>query len=542
MQISSIQNLTAFKGATLNINALSDTHGHIELTDNAYQAMDTLKEDVFEKEKDGRKNYLIIGGDWAISGDINGFLTKPDKPLIWFQIEMLNKFIEKIKEHSPKTEVLFTPGNHDLDGGIGLFQDVMKNFDGKILMTNLNFQKSPAFSNLIKNNKLVSSKVDFVKDDKDENKLHPVLNLGVAPVNLDYYVNSEGIELIDNEKIAQKYVSTFHYRKTLDAVSKEVEDFKNKYENGTVILTCHTGANFADCCAKQGGIDLIFDAHEHKDEVRVVNNTPIVALSQNFEKLVNAKINIDDSGSKKEIKITDIKPPKKVRQGELGKLYSKLFEEDSKNIFTIKSEDIKKLDIKNIRNRNNNLANFVCDAVLDGIKEKDPTVQIFALNASAIRGGLKLGDEPQNSMFDVLNCLNGISRGQADIYVNEVTGRELVEIIKDNFEFNAQNPETNPLIHYSGITVDKTNFMKEASTKPEDYCKYITLEDTDETVNPDKTYKIANPEKYFVKSNNPKIKSMQNFAYPLNLNVRDLFCDYFKKHNEITVKSRTRFY
>lgn len=563
MQIPRFQNPINFKGAMININALSDTHGHLELADSAYQAMCASENDVFIKDGAGKQSYLIIGGDWGMSGDTKGFLSNPKKPQLWFQKQMLNKFISEVKKQTPKTKVLFTPGNHDLDCGIKLFKNVMNGFSGKILMTNLDFQNSPEFSSLIEKGKIIASQVDFVKDDKDKNKTHAILNIGISPVNMDYYGNTEGIKLIDNGKIAQKDVSQQFYKKTLDRTKEIVDEFREQYPNGTVILTCHTGAGFADSCAnyitrkpdldntsadtspKTNGIDLIFDAHEHKDGIRFVNGTPIVSLSENFKKIVNAKITIDDSGKEKNINCYDIRPTEQKQEGELGVYYRDLFKEDSQNRYSIICDNAKltKLDTENVRIKNNHLANFVCDILLESVKKKDPSIQIFALNSSSIRGGFKLGDEPQVSMFNVINCLSGINRYQADIYVNEVTGEELAELIQDNFNFNAIEPSRNTIIQYSGIRINKTKFMKaQEDMSRRDLCQFITLEETNEPINPDKTYKIANPEKYFVKTKNNKIQNMLSLAYPLKLNVRDIFNDYFKNNPQITFETKTRLY
>ena len=546
MQVSKIQNNLNFKGATLNINALSDTHGRIEACDSAYKIMSENKEDIFEKNKKGKKNYLIIGGDWFISGETTGFLTHPDKALIWYQKEMLNKFIGQIKKDCPSTKTLFIPGNHDLDCGIELFCDSMENFRGTLLMSNLDINASNVFKTLFEKNKLVSSQIDFVKDDKDKNKTHPVLNLGVSPVNLEYYMSCEGMELYDNNKISQSRINKSHYQKTLENIKDEIKKFKEQYKDGTVILTCHTGAGFADECAKRGDVDLIFDAHEHKDEVRFVNNTPIVALSQNFKKIVNAKIEIDDNNNTK-ITLRELRPKTKQKaQGVLGKFYKRLFKKDTEKIFTIQtsSDSVTSLDIKGIRYKNNNLANFVCDTILKGIQENDSSVQIFALNSSAIRGELSLGKEPTNSMFDVLNCLNGISKEQSKIVVNEVTGKDLIYMIRDNLEYNRKNKDRNPIIQYSGISVNKTSFLKalDSGAMEEELCKYVKLEETDDEIDINKNYKIANPIKYFIKAQDPKIKSMQEDAYPLNLNARDLFVEYFKNHKDIKIEPKKRLY
>lgn len=549
MQIRPFQSLINFRGATININALSDTHGHLESVDRGYQTL--MKNDAFVKEEDGKANYLIVGGDWFISGGKKGFLTDENKPLMKFQAEMFNKFVGKIKEKFPMTKSLFITGNHELDGGVKVFHDTIRDIDADVVMTNLDFNNTGSLKAAVDEGKIVESSISFVTDDKDEDKLHPVLNLGVSPVNMNYYykkAEEEGLNLIDNVYAPQKFIKQEQYSKTMAHVREQVDNFRSLYPNGTVILTCHTGVQFADNCAKAGGIDLIFDAHEHKNNVRFVEGTPIVALSQNFDKIVNAKIVLDDDGNKKGIDIENLKPFEETnfQRGELSDFYDELFKEDSKKAYTLKCSDntLNELSTKNIRSTNNHLANFVTDAILAEIKKKDPSVQIFALNASAIRGGFKLEGEPNISPFEISNCLDGISFDQGDIYTNEVSGRELSLMVLDNFLFNRIDTEKNPIIHYSGLTIDKTNFMKEYSKGKigAELCKYLTLEETGENIDPNKTYKIANPEKYFIKSSNDKIKGMYNSAHPLNSNIHDLFLGHFNEKECITFTPRVRFY
>ena len=111
MQINFTQPSINFKGATINIGALSDTHGHIEKADSAFQAL--MKQRAFEKEDTGKINYLITGGDWFISGDKKGYKSAPDKPLMQFQLYIYNKFVSEIKKRFPKLKTLFIPGNHE---------------------------------------------------------------------------------------------------------------------------------------------------------------------------------------------------------------------------------------------------------------------------------------------------------------------------------------------------------------------------------------------------------------------------------------------
>ncbi len=546
MKIFPLQNNVNFRGATININAFSDTHGNLELADRGLQTLMKNKEDVFEKEEKGKENFLIVGGDWFISGGKTGYLTDPNKPLMKFQGEMLNKFIGKVKEKYPMTKSIFVPGNHETDGGIEIFSQAMRNIDADVIISNLDFKNSYLMQDAIDEGRVIGEKITVVQDDKDPNKKYPVLNLGVMPTNLEFYLNDhDGLELVENCRVPQKYVSSNQTQKTRELIKKRIEEFKSENPNGIVVLTCHTGVNLADEIARETDVDLAFDAHEHKDEIRYVNGTPIVALSQNFQKMVNAKIIVDDDG-KKEIRIKELRPNEgSIQQGDLGKFYKTLFEKDVTPIYSITSDDLTSLSTDNIRNRNSHLANFVLDSIRDEIKEYDPDVQIFALNASAIRGGFKISkDSPKTSPIEIANCLVGINHKVANVVVNDVSGKELSYMVLDNFLFNRLDTEKNPLMHYSGLKIDKTGLMAayDRGIVGDELCQYITLTDTNEQIDPNKQYRIANVEKYFIKATNEKIKEFYSSSKPLNINIHDLFKDHFKKHPNIHYTPDTRLY
>ena len=546
MKINSFQNNLFFKGATININALSDVHGNLELADSGYQVLMQNEKDIFVKEEKGKKNFLIIGGDWFISGGKTGYLTNPNKPLMKFQGEMLNEFIGKIKEKYPMLKSIFIPGNHETDGGIEIFSQAMRNVDADVIITNLDFENSDLMQDAIHEGKVIKEEITTVADDKNAKKEYPVLNLGVMPVNLEYYLNNHrGLELIENCRLPQKNVSSNQTRKTRELIKQRIEQFRNENPNGIVVLTCHTGVNLADELAKETKIDLIFDAHEHKDETRYINGTPIVALSQNFQKIANAKIIISDDG-KKEIKIKELRPCDGMfQQGELGKFYNELFKKDVIPIYSIMSDDISSLSTDGIRSKNNHLANFVTDAIRDEIKEYDPAVDVFALNASAIRGGFEISkNKPKTSPIEIANCLVGINHKVANVVVNDVSGRELAYIVLDNFLFNRVDTEKNPLVHYSGLKIDKTGFLAayDKGIIGDELCNFIFLSDTNEPVNPNKKYRIANVEKYFTKATSKRAEELYASSRPLNINIHDLFKDHFKKHPNIKYTPDIRLY
>ena len=117
-------------------------------------------------------------------------------------------------------------------------------------------------------------------------------------------------------------------------------------------------------------------------------------------------------------------------------------------------------------------------------------------------------------------------------------------MILDNFLLNRIDTEKNPLIHYSGLKIDKTNLLKayDRGIIGSKLCQYITLVDTNEQIDPNKKYRIANVEKYFIKSQNERIKNMYSSSKPLNINIHDLFKQHFEKHPEVNYTPDIRLY
>ena len=386
-----------------------------------------------------------------------------------------------------------------------------------------------------------------MQDDKKPDISYPILNLGIVPVNMHFYKKDlDGIKFTDNIPQAQKTITPDQYKKTMDNVISKAKSFKQIYPNGIVVLTVHTGVEFAENCAKEGIFDIIFNGHEHKNSNDYIYNTPVVNLSQNFSKIVNAKIKIDDNGKREGISLIDIIPKKEEkRKSVVGIFYDDLFKEDSKKIYNIRCYDdsLEELSTEGIRKGNSHLANLVTDIILSEIKERDSKVDIFALNASSIRGGLAIDNtKPSVSNVDIMNCLDGINISQAEIYTTDVTGKQLIDMITDNYKFNLKDKEKNPIIHYAGIKTDRGNIIKN-SMGNKDYsqlCKFVTLSSTGKAIEPDNVYRIANPIKYFEKAQNKEIKDLFTESKPLNCNAVEIFSNYFDKHSTITYKPEVR--
>ena len=525
---------SSFKGAIVNVNAFSDTHGELLLANNALEDFRTRQQDIFCREEKGRHNVVAVCGDWFMDGGRVGYTTNPTKPNAEFQLEMFNKFISELKKIAGNTTTLFTPGNHEFDGGTKLLDSVLSEIDAEVIATNLDIENSPAFEKTIKNGKLFSEKIVEVDDDKNPHLKHKLLFLGVMPVNLPtYQKNLDGVELTDKIEKAQRFVNKEDYKKTLELCKEKISKFKQENPNGIVIFMSHTGVDFSDTLASESEVDIIFDGHEHKDNIRFVSSTPIIPLSQNFKKIVNTKITIKDDGSLDHIMFKEFNPTTNLRRGTLFKFYCQLFKQDIRKTYSIQTpiNKLELLDTKGIREGNNFLANFVTDSILSELQKEDPTIDFFALNASAIRHPLKVSSHPSIAPFDIMNVLAGIKEEDGKVMTTKVTGNELAYLVADNLLFNKDTPQKNPIIHYSGLIIDKTKMLKGLSIgkKPHELTQLIIDAKTNLPIEKNKEYNIANVEKYFNKSANPKIKSLKYNSEYTPFTVQELFKKHFQE-------------
>lgn len=539
MKISLIKNNNStnvsFNAAMLNINAFSDTHGELLYANSALEEMRSRKIDIFCKSDDkASANVIAVCGDWFIDGSRKGYITNPKKEVARFQLDIFNEFIRQIKGIASNTMTLFTPGNHEFDGGVKLLDDVLANLDAEVLFSNLDISSSDGFQKSISGNKIINEKIVAVEDDKNPELKHKFLFLGISPVNMPAYQKKlDGVSLIDAIPKPQRYVTKEDYEKTLEYCKGRISEFKKQNPKGHVILMSHTGVKFADTLARESSVDLVFDGHEHKDAIRVVNGTPIVPLSQNFKKIVNAKMKVDDEGNLADIGLKSFSPLENKTKGPLLKLYRKLFAKDTKNKYSIRTdeENVQQLDIKDVRQGNSFLANFITDTILEELKKKDGSIDFFALNSSSIRHPLNVSKKPKNSFLDVMSVLSGIKEEEAKILTTELSGHDILYMILDNFLFNKDMPQQNPLIHYSGLIIDRTSMLEkyEQNTDINELAKYVIITQTGKPIDPEQRYKIANVEKYFNKSQNSRIKEFKDYSEYTGYTLQELFKKHFQE-------------
>lgn len=538
MRVLSVQNNNpSFKAATVCINALSDTHGELLLANSAVEEMRRRKNDIFTHEGRGNSNIIAVCGDWFMDGAKTGYLSAPEKPLAKFQLEILNEFFNQIRQIAARCVNLFSIGNHDFDGGVPLLDEVLSNMDADVIATNLDIEKSEGFARSIQGGKIFNEKIVEVEDDKDPNLTHKLLFLGIMPVNLQMYQKKlDGVSLSDLNDKPLAMVNEDDYRQTLEVCKNKISDFKKENPNGIVILLCHAGADFADNLAREANIDLVFDGHEHKIKTRIVNKTPIIPLSQNFQKIANARIKINDDGKVDVIRLMDFNPSENTRKGPMFRLYKKILRKDIEKQYSLKTDnpDVTSLDVKGIREGNSFLANFVTDSILYELKKKDPEIDFFALNASAIRHSLEISDGPSVSSFDVMNVLAGIKEEDGQIMTTVITGNQLLMLVLDNLLFNKIKPQKNPIIHYSGLTIYRQKIIDafREGISLQRIAEYIIDENTNKPIELDKVYKIANVEKYFNKTQTPEIKALKEKSNYAGCSVHELFRQHFKSEKD----------
>lgn len=133
-----------------------------------------------------------------------------------------------------------------------------------------------------------------------------------------------------------------------------------------------------------------------------------------------------------------------------------------------------------------------------------------------------------------MNVLNGIVYEDAFVFKNEITGAMLLDLVLENLLFNETAPERNPIMHYSGLIIEKDALLREyhKGKSAEHLANFVKTTD-DKPLDLEKTYIVANVEKYFKKSKKPLIHDfMYSNAVPLHLNARELFTGHISKNKD----------
>lgn len=543
MKINSIQPYHfSFKGAQMSITAFSDTHGQLEDIGSFWEEIEKNKDDIFLKEGKGKKDVVAVAGDWFMAGNVKGYKSNPDYNSQKYQLLFFNKLMKMFSRMSKSITSIFTIGNHELDAGFEEFSKCVRKLNSQIVSTNVDLESS----DVLKRHALRSKTIE-IQDDKDPSLVHKVLFLGVSPGNMSYYNKKlEGIKFLDDVYKPQSKITPDEVKNSINAVKKEIEEFKKENPKGAVVLLDHFGGTFQDELLRQKlPVNVILSAHEHLDYDELKGSALIVKLFQNFKKFENVKINFDDNGDLSGIKTHAYYPKGLSGTNEMQDFYERVFKKDIEQSYSIPARDgICDLELKGVRYKNSYLANYITDVILNRIQKRIPETDFFALNASAIRGPLKTKEGGEVNNINILLTLNGIRNEDANIMLSRVTGREILYMIAENVMSNAQSREKNPLNHYSGLSYNKTMLIKGIQMGLDEKNLISFIRDKNgEPLDLDREYLLANVEKFFLKSKNPFIKELytSNRTAMTLLNAKEEFKKHFEENlNEVSASKEIR--
>ncbi len=536
-----------FGSADINMLATSDNHGKVESLPYFWNAIEHNIDRIFpKKETNSTLEVGIIGGDWFMKPDSKGFITDSKMEAGQVQLNFLNKLVSSIKDRVPGIKVLYTPGNHDLDGGDRRLMKYLGQADITTVFTNAYHKSSPAITDLSpeEREKIKEYAVLEVPDDKNPKKIHKALFLGVMIMGIDYY-NPELVNDIDfidrtNKKDADIKEEDIEY--TFKALNKVIGEFKKENPQGAVVLTSHTGNRISEMLVKNvKGINMVWNGHDHEDRIILVKDidnkdVPVISLGHDFKKFDSASLHFEDDGS---IKLDNFKVYNSRFNNPFTTLLAQKLGKDMKPLLYIEGpENMEILSQKGVRKENSLLANFVNDAILSSINKYEPGTQIFGMPSSAIRQDLPVNKGITN--LEIRNIMSGQTDSLSNVHVGNVKGSAIAQIIMENLEEHRKNEDRNTMIQWSGIQIQKTKLIEMLLNNPiekinlnnvKNYIKIKNKEGKYEPVKFEQTYKMAIPEYFFKKPKIIAVKELENEFKPINKTMNELFREHLTDNN-----------
>lgn len=544
----------SFKQANVNIMAFSDTHGDLKNIAPLYQNFRDNQNDIFEKKDEkSTLNLMTIVGDWFMNPMQKGYLSNKDKTSGDYQALFLKSFIANTKALIPRLKVLYTPGNHCLDGGDKVLLEHIKNTDMDTIISNADLKEASLLKDLTpkQRKKIKEYKILEVEDDKNPELKHKVLAIGILPINIDYLVKEDikGLNLKGTKSCKEADLKEEDTNETAAAISKITDKFKKENPDSAILLMSHSGEPVAEALAKKvGNIDLILNAHDHLDKVSYIYNqhgpiTKIVSLSENGQKLESIKLHFEDNGHliiKTHPYYTDFNNYQDSNP--IQKLHENIFKKDLIPLFkVIDPLGRKSISVGDVRYDNNDIANFCTDAIYSKIKETYPNTQAFIIPSTAFRESLPTSKTSKLNNIDIMNLFKGITGDLSNVMVGEIKGQILANFICDNIIENLSSPLRNAINQSSGIIIDKVGIQKtiekEKSTYTNDtskMLKFIKIKNENgefEPINTQKNYTIALPKKLFIKSNNDDFKAAGKSFVDTETRVYDYFKNFINDSN-----------
>ena len=306
-----------FKAARINILATADNHGNIMQLPRVLKTIENNAKEIFPKaESPSTFNFLTIVGDWFINPSKKGLLTHPELSNGDMQNLAMLKTIDSVKvllkKLAAKTSgiisgktaelnVLFTPGNHDLDAGDKFLLNVMKKNPMKTLITNVDLNKSPAVQEAMSlSDNIVKSAVYSIPDDKRDGLLHKVLFVSATIPSMDFYNPGlcKGLEFYDNSNKKDANLTEADIQETINSIKEKVDDFKLENPKGAVVLLSHMGGRLSEIIRSNvPQINHVLNGHDHKNVQSNVGKTSINSLGKDNEMIKALNFEFDDDGN-----------------------------------------------------------------------------------------------------------------------------------------------------------------------------------------------------------------------------------------------------
>lgn len=550
-QINSITN-PVFQASRINIISTADNHGDILKIPQLVKAIQMNKGDLFQKSAEkSTLNLLAIAGDYFMNPRKMGFLHNPKFSGGDIQYNFLQKLLYTAKYCSGKGanfDAIFTPGNHDLDGGDRWLFNKMSKSTVYTLTTNVDRSRSPLIGKLTNDEsvRIQASKIFEIPDSRNPEKINHLLTLGVTIPSMNYFNPGllKGTVFYDNSNKNDSLIEERDIRKTLRVIKFHVKQFKQKYPDGAVIVLSHMGNKISRMIAKVAPeVNLILNGHDHKEFESIIGSTLILSHGQASNFFRGSQLTFEDDGS---ISVQS-------RKYETEK-YEQIARKDRKMqefINTCIKDDLVPL-VKyenpgatpeelvlndSIRYANSVMINYITSGLKSAAKDLYPDVDLVGIPSTIFRNGLKSNEKRSTlNNIDFLKIFDGVNDNLAPLKIGTVTGKQLYDLILENVLNNLKSRTRNAMIQWSDIQINRT-LIKDIKNSNSDDSRLIDAikirdNETGRFVNIDfnKEYKMIFSDKYLIKdTENIRIPAQikANFQ-PINLTYDMLFRKYLE--------------
>ncbi len=546
-----------FGKANINIAALSDTHGQIDKTAAICDTYEKHKEEIHPDGKNkSNLNVLAVVGDWFMNPTRKGYLSFKET-IGDMQGKFLGDLITRMKSGLGNLSSLYTPGNHCLEGGDSFLFDKVKKCDMTTVMTNVDMEDSKSITSLEPEarKKFTESTVLEVPDDKDPNKVHKMLVLGMICPNMDYYCNGliNDLDILDRNRKKEVKLEESDLQETYKQFNEQIAKFKEENPDSPVMLLNHAGQRVVQMLCNHCDLDLVLNGHDHKDEASEFTSattgkkTYVCSLSENAKKLEAVNVHFDDDGKYSfdskalYVKLQD-------QDAKFKAAFDETFAEDTKGLVEITDPaGSERLKVDNIRYADNPLAKLVTDTIITDIRTTEPDTQLFMMNTSAFRSELQVDKENPVTNMQLMDLMSGLIEKEAKIRVGNFTGQTLTNMVYQNVKENNENKTRNVLMGWSGLQFDRGAIIRlqnDGITDVNETAKHIKIMNKNgewEPINLSQNYKTAVTQKLFDKTILQDVKDAESEFSHLGKTANDcLLAGVKEKGYKLTVPQDIR--